>query len=95
MDETKICPFCAETIRVEAVVCKHCGRDLEPQPEPQPEPPPARTSNAGIMWPAILCILAACPLAIAERITLAIVIACVGLAVIAYALATGRLKFLG
>ena len=25
---TKTCPFCAETIRMAAVVCKHCGRDL-------------------------------------------------------------------
>lgn len=24
------CPFCAETIKAEAVVCKHCGRDVEP-----------------------------------------------------------------
>lgn len=22
------CPFCAETIKAEARVCKHCGRDL-------------------------------------------------------------------
>lgn len=35
----KKCPFCAEFIRVDAKVCKHCGRDL-PQvaPEPLPEP---------------------------------------------------------
>lgn len=26
------CPFCAEFIRPEAAVCKHCGRDL-PVPE--------------------------------------------------------------
>lgn len=27
-EETKECPFCAETIKTAAVVCKHCGRDL-------------------------------------------------------------------
>ncbi len=26
------CPFCAEPIRREAVVCKHCRRDLAPTP---------------------------------------------------------------
>lgn len=33
-DEKK-CPFCAETIKLEAKVCKHCGRDIEPMPEPK------------------------------------------------------------
>lgn len=27
------CPFCAETIKAEAVVCKHCGKDVEPLPK--------------------------------------------------------------
>ncbi len=25
----KICPFCKEDIKQHAVVCRHCGRDLE------------------------------------------------------------------
>ncbi len=28
----RACPFCAERIKAEAVVCKHCGRESEPQP---------------------------------------------------------------
>lgn len=28
LPEYKACPYCAEPIRVEARVCKHCGRNL-------------------------------------------------------------------
>lgn len=28
-DDTRTCPFCAETIKAAAIVCKHCGRDIQ------------------------------------------------------------------
>jgi hypothetical protein len=29
--DSRICPFCAETIKAAAIVCCHCGRDLRPR----------------------------------------------------------------
>lgn len=33
--QEKTCPYCAETIKAAAIVCKHCGRDL---PSEQADP---------------------------------------------------------
>lgn len=41
--DTRQCPFCAEMIKPQAVVCRHCGRDLPA--------PPAAAAGASIAEP--------------------------------------------
>lgn len=34
--ENRKCPYCAETIKADALICRFCGSKLDPLPEPEP-----------------------------------------------------------
>jgi len=67
----KNCPFCAEEIQDEAVVCKHCGLDLKTKMAPRLQKPrrPKRNALIGLGFLALSFLAAAIQQAMAPPTT--------------------------
>jgi hypothetical protein len=96
MERIKKCPFCAEVIKAEAVVCKHCGRDVGGSPQPVAKTKPENNAAAFGLLPLIL-IFVGCPAAmlVTGEWYYGAALALAGILVLVYGMATGEIKIFG